>query len=176
MPAVIKSVPVTVLQITESLKRYGINEGVTSMLVARFDGKPEEVRHVQGLKEHLSIAQWLLPSSGQGTSLTSWPCLQMANVQEVVKGEVTPLASLGDLTDAQAIQKVRLAGVVYFLRYYDRDSVLVTALGALKQTLCTTLPSADAQGDCRGAAHRQPDRCSRLPHGSTGCWLNRVPC
>jgi hypothetical protein len=34
------------LQITESLKRYGINEGVTSMLVARFNGTPEEVRHV----------------------------------------------------------------------------------------------------------------------------------
>jgi hypothetical protein len=29
----------------------------------------------------------------------------MARVQEVVKGAVTPLTSLGDLTDAQALQK-----------------------------------------------------------------------
>ena len=46
MQAVIISVQVTVPQITESLKRYGINETVTCMLVARFEGTPEEVRHV----------------------------------------------------------------------------------------------------------------------------------
>lgn len=34
----------TAAQISESLKRFGLSEGVGSMLAARFDGNPEEVR------------------------------------------------------------------------------------------------------------------------------------
>jgi hypothetical protein len=47
---------------------------------------------------------------------------------------------------------------------------------AMVQTSCTMLSSADAQGDGGGVAYWQPDRCGRLPHGSTECRVIRVPC
>ncbi len=62
-------------------------------------------------KQHMSTTQeWarLLPSCRQAGAVTSRLCVQMAKVQEAVTGEVTPLASLPDLTDAQAIQKVNV--------------------------------------------------------------------
>jgi hypothetical protein len=85
------------------------------MLVARFDGTPEEVRPAtlelgSDSEDHLQLQSSVTWLTAFASQVNKWfedmlIASQMAKVREVVKGEVTPLASLGDLTDAQVIQK-----------------------------------------------------------------------